>query len=85
MAVIVLVAYGLLSGKLRFAREVDRADQHAEACAQELKLYRERLLPILEKQQGILEPLQGDMAEFKKTLEARAQNVERPRDDRHHG
>lgn len=61
MAVILVVGYGLLSGRLRLGREIDRAEKLVEEAKEDQKFLRERLLFIVERQQTILEELKIGM------------------------
>lgn len=51
MAVVILGLWALFSGRIRLGREIDRAEE-------DRAFYRDRLLPILERQMDMLEELQ---------------------------
>lgn len=57
LAVVIVVGYGLVSGRLRLGREVERADAQLAECQEEVKIWRERVYPIVDRQQAILEGL----------------------------
>jgi hypothetical protein len=54
MAVVVIVLYAVFTGRLRLGREIDRETE-------ERLFYRDRLLPILERQQDVLEELKRNV------------------------
>lgn len=65
-AVIGTLGVALITGVLAFARErLNKADEAMKACREDITWYRDKLFPVLEKQQGVLESLQDQVEELK--------------------
>jgi hypothetical protein len=61
-AVVGTLGVALVTGLLAFARErLQKADEFMANQRDEIKWYREKLLPVLEKQQEVLEELRKDV------------------------